>query len=174
MKKRSGAAYVVVVFLVVLLALGVPACSEEEESISPYSTPQETGAAQKTTPATNAPLTTSLAIDGGSLEVVYFHRANRCHSCIWAEEATTKTLKTHFSEELANGGIVYQIVNLQDESNADLVAKYKAHSSSLFVNTIQNNTDHIQEITGIWTKLNRDEAFTRLVKTTIEEQLGNI
>ncbi len=110
----------------------------------------------------------------GFLEIVYFHRAKRCSGCIWAEDATTNTLQTYFSQKLANGDIKYLIINLQDEANAEIVDKYNAHSSSLYINEVKDEDENFEEISGIWTKLSRDEAFTELVKTSIEEHLGNL
>ena len=73
-----------------------------------------------------------------------------------------------------SGELVFETLNLQDEVNTDLVKKFEAHTSSLFINEVRDGTDHIEEVTDIWTKLGRDEAFIEVVKTAIEEHLEKI
>jgi len=173
MRKKCLTTISLLVLLIVILSPGFMACTDRGETVTPVATFQETDSMPDSPSVSPSPGVSSTAGDGW-LEVVYFHRASRCSGCIWAEETTTRTLETCFSEQLANGDIVYKIINLQDEVNADIVAKYSAHSSSLFVNVIQAGTENIEEIAGIWTKLHREEAFTDLVRSTIEEKLGNL
>lgn len=110
------------------------------------------------------------SIDNG-VEVVYFHRAQRCAGCIHAQDMTEYTLDTYFSDELENGEIVFVALNLQDAANADMVQKYGAYTSSLFLNDVEGGADNISEVTGIWFVLWDDEGFVELVKTEIEERL---
>jgi len=105
------------------------------------------------------------------VEVVYFHRAQRCTGCIYAETGTRYTLDTYFADELASGKITFAAFNVEDEENATIVNKYGAFTSSLFINTIREGTDHIEEVTDIWFHLGDDEAFVEVVKSKIEQSL---
>ena len=108
------------------------------------------------------------------VEVVYFHRAQRCQGCIYAEAGTRYTLETYFKDELGSGKLVFKTVNVEDKENAPIVKKYGAFTSSLFVNTITDGTDHIEEVTDIWLVLGNDKAFVEVVKSNIERSLEEI
>jgi len=108
------------------------------------------------------------------VEVVYFHRVQRCYSCIYAEEGTRYTVETYFADELASGKVTFEVFNVEDKENATIVKKYGAFTSSLFINTIRENTDHLEEVTAIWFVLGNDEAFVEVVKSKIEKSLKGV
>lgn len=105
------------------------------------------------------------------VDVVYFHRAQRCHSCTYAEEQTIYTLETYFSEELTSGIVTFQSVNVQDDANAALIDKYGAYTSQLFINTVQGDTESIEEVIEFWQFIEDDEGFSSLIITKITEAL---
>ena len=108
------------------------------------------------------------------VEVVYFHSTQRCHSCIYAEEWTRYTVETYFADELASGKVTFQVLNVQDKQNAAIVNKYGAYRLSLFINTIRDGTDHIEEVPYIWLLIGDDEAFVEAVRSKIEESLKEL
>jgi len=114
------------------------------------------------------------AVTADRVEVVYFHRAQRCKSCIYAETGTRYTLETYFKDELASDKIIFKVVNVEDKKNANIVKKYGAFTSSLFINTIIDSSDHIEEVKEIWFVLGKDKAFFEVVKSKIEESLKGI
>ena len=106
------------------------------------------------------------------VEVIYFHRAQRCQSCIYAEEGTIYTLETYFQDEMASGKMTFRSVNLNDEENTAIVEKYNAYTSSLFINAIIDGTDQIKEVTEIWFLVGDDQAFVEEVRSEIAKSLG--
>lgn len=106
------------------------------------------------------------------VEVVYFHRAQRCQSCIYAEEETIYTMETYFQDEMASGKMTFRSVNLDDEENTAILEKYDAYTSSLFINAIIDGTDQIKEITEIWFLIGDDQAFMEEVRSEIAKSLG--
>ena len=105
------------------------------------------------------------------VDVVYFHRTQQCYSCRYAEERTRYTVETYFNDELASGKLTFQSIDVQDSKNAAIVEKYSAYTSSLFINTIKDGSDHIEQVTDIWFAIGDDEAFVEVVKSKIEESL---
>jgi len=106
------------------------------------------------------------------VDVVYFHRTQRCHTCLYAENMTLYTLETYFADELASGKVTFQSINVQDKANADIVKKYNnASYLTLCINTVRGGTDHIEEITDIWTVIDNDKAFVEIVKNKVEQSL---
>ncbi|HUW44719.1 MAG TPA: nitrophenyl compound nitroreductase subunit ArsF family protein [Dehalococcoidia bacterium] len=105
------------------------------------------------------------------VDVVYFHRTQRCPTCIYAEEGTRYTLETYFKDELDSGKVTFQVINVEDEENAAIVQKYGASYLSLYVNTVIGGTDHIEEATDTYLLIGNDEAFVKALKSRIEKSL---
>jgi hypothetical protein len=106
------------------------------------------------------------------VEVVYFYWPQRCSGCVYAETGTRYTLETYFADELASGKITFATFDVAAEENSAIVEKYGAYSSSLFINTIIDGIDHIEQVTEIWSVLGDDEAFIEVVKSKIEQSLS--
>jgi len=127
-----------------------------------------------TTPQTEygEPATSSVPSNVDVLEVVYFHRPQRCSGCVYAETGTRHTLETYFAEELKSGKIVFKVINLGDEANAAIFEHYGAYTSSLFINSIEGDTEHIEEVKEIWFLLGKDSEFVSLIKSKIDYYLS--
>ena len=110
------------------------------------------------------------SIDNG-VEVVYFHRTNRCYGCTYAEDGIRWTIETYFTDEVADGKLVFMSIDLQDSTNAEIVSKYGAYTSQLFMNKVTDGEEEIEEITSVWFCLGNDQAFADAVKTEIDERL---
>jgi len=67
------------------------------------------------------------------LEVYYFHATMRCATCMAVEEQSRKTLEEQFAEELKNGSVVLQVLNLEDKENKALTEKFEIGWSSLIL-----------------------------------------
>ena len=106
------------------------------------------------------------------VDVVYFHRTQRCYTCRYAEEGTRYTLETYFEEEMDSGRVTFQVINVEDEKNTDIVEKYNnASYLTLCINAVKDGIDHIEEVTDIWLVIGDDDAFVEIVKNKIEESL---
>lgn len=162
--KLSGLIAAIVLFSCILCSCGNPASqTTPSPELSPTSI--ETSVVPTIQPS-----------PGGSdyVELVYFHRTKRCYSCQYAGDTTEYTVETYFANELANGKLVFKLVDVQDEANASIAERYGAYSSSLFINEIVNGIDHIEAVTDIWYHIGDNETFIKIVKDMIEEYLGNI
>ena len=107
----------------------------------------------------------------GVVEVVYFHRSQRCSSCLRAEDGIRRAIETYFKDELASGKLIFKVLNVQDQANAAIVEKYGAAGSSLYINEIKDGSDNIEEVTDIWFLFNNETAFIKAVRSEIEEHL---
>ena len=120
------------------------------------------------------PASDTSSVPADSVEIVYFHRTQRCYSCRYAEAGIRYTLETYFEDELASGKLTFKAVSVEDKGNATIVKKYGAFTSSLFINAMKDGTDHIEEVTEIWFVLGNDEAFVEVVRDKIEKSLKGI
>ncbi len=139
------------------------ACSSPASEATPSPTPTNIQVTPTPQPNTN----------GNMVEVVYFHRTQRCYSCRYAGDTTEYAVETYFAQELANGKLVFKLVDVQDKANASIVERYGAYGSSLFINEIIDGIDHIEAVTDIWFLIGKDEAFVNLVRSEIESALEN-
>jgi hypothetical protein len=81
-------------------------------------------------------------------------------------------VETHFADELASDKVTLQSIDYQDEANANIVEKYDAYGSQLFINTVQDGTDHIEQATDLYPLLYSKEAFVNALKSKIEKCLN--
>jgi hypothetical protein len=111
------------------------------------------------------------SVPADRVDVVYFHFTQRCSTCVHAENMTLYTLETYFADELANGKVTFQSINMEDQANADIVAEYNSPSYlALCINTVTNGTDNIEEVTDIWYV--GDEEFVDILKNDVDQSLA--
>lgn len=105
------------------------------------------------------------------VDVVYFHRTQRCYSCRYMEDAARYTVETYFADELASVKVTFQVFNVEEQANAAIVAKYQASYLSLYINTVKDGADHIELVTEVYPLIGNDEAFVETLKNKIEKSL---
>lgn len=105
------------------------------------------------------------------VDVVYFHRTQRCYSCRYMEDAARYTLETHFADELASGKVTFQVFNVEEQENADIVEKYQSSYLSLYINTVKDGADHIELAAELYPLIGKDEAFVETLKNKIDKSL---
>lgn len=106
------------------------------------------------------------------IEVVHFHATEQCVSCITVGKLALKTIKERFPEEYASGKIVFKDINGELPLNKDMVMKYKATGSSLFVNAITDGVDNIKENTTVWLKISNEQDFINYFEGELKNLLG--
>jgi len=107
------------------------------------------------------------------IEVVHFHGTQQCWSCITVGEYALKTIKEKFPEEYKNGKIIYRDVNGELPENREIVMKYQARGSSLFVNAIIAGKDNIEEDVDVWRLVNDENQFINYFQNKLNKLLGN-
>ncbi|HUT68576.1 MAG TPA: nitrophenyl compound nitroreductase subunit ArsF family protein [Dehalococcoidales bacterium] len=123
------------------------------------------------TPAIEVPATA--ATPTVKVDLLYFHRSQRCTKCLCFEERVSYVVSEYFQDEINSGQLTFRILNIGDKENVALVKKYGAVSSQLFINTIVDGVENIRDVQDIWSwdctsKTNR---FEDEVKNTIEISL---
>ena len=166
--------------IIAILAVGMlgscaspaaPATSPSDEPVAPpeiTTTPSDEPSTSQTQDETQDLL--------NRVDVVYFHRPQRCPTCLCFEERIVYVVNTYFQDELESGKLTFGVYNIGDGKNADIVKKYGAVSSQLFINTVKDGTDHIRDIQKIWSwNCRTDKAgFDQQVKSLTEQSLEDI
>jgi hypothetical protein len=149
-----------------------PATQTPAQSPSGQNPASVAGTADNVTPATGQPQSTL----SNRVDVIYFHVNQRCPTCLCFEERVNHVIVADFSDILRSGRLTYKVLNAQEKQNADIAKKYGAVGSQLFINTVVNGKDHIEDIQDIWNWNCRNNApsFDRKVKSVIEYSLKGL
>ena len=156
--------------IVTMLAVGL-LCACASPAIPPTSPPDESPLPSDETSTSQTQDETLNLVD--RVDVVYFHRPQRCPTCLCFEERIRYVVSTYFQNELNSGKLTFGVYNIGDSKNAAIVKKYGAVGSQLFINTVKDGTDHITDIQDIWSWNCRSnkEGFDQQVKNVIEQSL---
>ncbi len=104
--------------------------------------------------------------------VMYFHRTQRCPTCLrmggYSEEAVVKG----FPREIKEGRVSFHYIDFQDERNAALAKAYKIGGPALIVaHVVDNKVAEAQNLAEIWTKSRDKDAFLEYVRENVKEYL---
>lgn len=106
------------------------------------------------------------------VEVFVFHSTQRCISCITIGKFAGETVNEYFQPELRDGKIEFREINIDLPENKELARKFQASGSSLFINAIYDNQDHIQEDTRVWRLVGNEAQFKNYLKGVIDNHFG--
>ena len=160
--------------IVAILTIGLLcACGSQAAEPTTPATPPEQPAAPPEVTATPPDEPAELL---NRVDVVYFHRPQRCVTCLCFEARTLDVVGTYFQEELKSGKMTFGVYDIGDSKNSAIVKKYGAVGSQLFINTVKDGTDNIKDIQAIWDwKCRTDKAgFDQKVKSVVEQSLEEI
>ncbi len=106
------------------------------------------------------------------IEIIHFHAAQQCWSCITVGNYTLKTIQEKFPEEYQSGKITFTDINVESPENKNVVLKFRAAGSSLFINTIRDGKDNISEEVTVWRLVNNEKQFIDYFENKIKSLLG--
>ena len=106
------------------------------------------------------------------LEIYHFHGTNQCYSCITVGDYAEATVNTYFKEELEKGIIVFDHINGELPENRELVIKYGATGSSLWLGTYKEEGFSAEQNTNVWYKIQDKTAYMNYFKGVIEQKLA--
>jgi len=107
------------------------------------------------------------------LKIIYFHLEHRCPTCLSIQQNTKKTLDTYFAKQLDDGTITFQVCNVEETNNKQLVEKYEADGSALFLTQVNGDKETTTNFTNFAFSYSRNEAekFIAGLKEEIEKNL---
>ncbi|RMG66957.1 MAG: hypothetical protein D6722_14060 [Bacteroidetes bacterium] len=112
-------------------------------------------------------------LESPRLEILDFHTAHRCRSCLAIEKLTRETLSTYFAEEQEAGTIVFRLINADAPENAALAERFGAFGTTLILNLEAGPHSEIRDVTEFAFKRAWDrEQFQTELKAMIEALLA--
>ena len=106
------------------------------------------------------------------LQVYYFHRTQRCYSCLTIGKYIKETIEDNFADEIKNGSIDFQEINVELPENREVAKKFQASGSALFINAIRNNQDDISQDTNVWRLVANENQFKSYLENKLNSLLG--
>ena len=115
-------------------------------------------------------------IQSNRIEVLYFHGAQRCVTCRAIETNTEALLDSLYSEEKADGKIIYKVIDISKKENEAIADKYEVTWSSLFVNGWKDGKENVNNMTefSFSNAKNAPDKFKEGIKSKIDELLKQL
>ena len=67
------------------------------------------------------------------VEVIYFHGAQRCKTCMALEKVAKETVNEAFAQQLKEGKVAFRTVDISSQAGEKIADRYKIAQSSLIV-----------------------------------------
>ncbi len=81
--------------------------------------------------AQNTSVNEEQSIATTKVEVYYFHNTRRCATCQSVESVTKETLEETYPEEMKNGEIIFQSLNIEEDENESLAKELEISGQTL-------------------------------------------
>ncbi len=81
------------------------------------------------------------------IDIYYFHRTDRCATCISIEENTRNTLDQYFANETKDGTITFRSINFEGDTDTEIIEKYDADGPSLFITKVKKGKETTKNLT---------------------------
>lgn len=106
------------------------------------------------------------------MEVLHFHGTHQCVSCINVGKCAEMAVNTSFAEEARAGTVYFAHVNGDLTENAELVKKYGAAGSSLWIGVYKKDGNFSREQnTDVWYKTSEMNKCAEYLAGVIAEKL---
>jgi hypothetical protein len=107
------------------------------------------------------------------VEVYYFHPTDRCPIDQSIEDNTRKMMQSSFAREIKEGTIKFRIINTDDKSQAQTVARFDINAQALYVVKHANGKEQQNDLThfAFSNGLNNTAKFRAGLKDEIEKAL---
>ena len=106
------------------------------------------------------------------VDVVYFHRTERCESCLNAENYTRETLDKYFADQLKSGRISLRVLDMEKPENAALVQKFDAAGSALYLSILIQGAEFLYPNPDIWFYTNNKYLFVDTLRKKLASLVG--
>jgi hypothetical protein len=108
------------------------------------------------------------------VDVVYFHRTQRCTACLNAGSYSRETVETYFASHLQRGVMSFRQLNVEFPENAVVTRKYDASGSSLYLGVLMSGIEYLCPIEDIWFYTNNKASFMTFLQKTLTPLVGGL
>lgn len=108
------------------------------------------------------------------VDVVYFHRTQRCTACQNAGRYTRETVETYFANYLQRGVMSFRELDVEKAENAAVARKYAAAWSSLYLGVLIDGVEYLCPVEDIWFYTNNKSLFIAFLQKTLAPIVGGL
>jgi len=100
--------------------------------------------------------------------VMYFHRTERCATCLKMGSYSEEAVKSGFVEQLKDRTVEFHYIDFQDKKNAALVKGYRISGPALVVaKVVGNKVAGFKNLEDIWMKVVDKKEFVKYVQENV-------
>jgi hypothetical protein len=104
--------------------------------------------------------------------VMYFHRTQRCPTCLKMGGYSEEAVKTGFAQEIKAGKVEFHYIDFQDKKNEALTKAYEVGGPTLIVaKVVDNKVKDRKNLKEMWSKVRDKEAFIEYVQSNVKASL---
>ncbi len=104
--------------------------------------------------------------------VFYFHTTFRCYSCSMIENYTKEAIEKNFKDELEEGSLSFQEVNMDDKDNQKYVRQYQLYNKAVVLSLIKEGKEvKFKNLDKIWQLVRNKQGFMDYVADEIRSLL---
>lgn len=109
---------------------------------------------------------------GHKLTAYYFHRTQRCKTCLTIEAYAEEALRAAFSEAFEAGALEWRTVNIEEPANEHFVQEYELVTSTLvLVDTHDGKRKDWRALHEVWDLANKKPEFLTYVTNEAKAML---
>jgi hypothetical protein len=102
--------------------------------------------------------------------MTYFTTNVRCTSCRKIEALARETAEVHHADAMADGRLVFQVINTDEPGLAHYVGKYELVSKTVILSRRQNGEEvEWKNMDEVWSHLNDPAAFSAYLGAQLEQ-----
>ena len=99
---------------------------------------------------------------------MYFHRTERCPTCLKMGSYTEEAITRGFAAQLKAGAVELHSIDFQDKKNAALTKGYRITGPALIVaKVVDNKVAEFKNLKEIWTHVGDKNAFIKYVQDNV-------
>jgi len=103
---------------------------------------------------------------------MYFHRTQRCPTCLKMGSYSEEAVKQGFAEQVENSEVAFYYIDFQDKRNAALAKGYDVSGPALIVaKIVDNKVKEFKDLEDIWAKVGEKPEFLKYVRENVEAYL---
>jgi len=158
-----------------VLAVLISGCQEQTSSNSVVEVKHSSAEAIQTNEESKT-INASVPSDKNRPTVIayYFHRTIRCPTCLAIEADAAGIIEDNFSQQLANGNLMWIPFNLDDSGGDKFEKDFDISVSTLVVAKIrEGKVAEFKKLEKIWQFVGDEWAFTEYVKSEIDGYLND-
>ncbi len=134
---------------------------------------------QDPAPVANDPPTARAQVQSAAADTVvfayYFHRTQRCPSCLLLETTAARAIQEHFARQIQDGQVIWASIDIEDPENEPIRRQFEVRINGLVLVRMDNGAyKDAKRLDELWGLLGRPDAFSKYLIDEINARLSPV